>query len=452
MEAFDDGGLKDEGGTVDPVSGNDVPSGSTQEEVRDDIPAQLSEGEFVFPADVVRFVGLEKLMMMRQEAKQGLKKMEAMGQMGNSEEATVPDDLPFNETDIIAEDDDGNEVEMAEGGLTPSSKYNQYMGLSGIRQAVYVNPETGDELLVYIVSGTPVPAVPKGYVLKGSANQDAIKESKMTNPVQQPEQVEEDDKDEYTVFNGKIVNSGSSIGLNDKVGANTWANLEGETAFDKRVRGDKGAPAGWNTQNQREYNAMKSAGLTDIQAMWNGTGWDVYSASLDNTAYGTPGRRGLKSKYGSLFKNLQTGFAKSGIKGGAIGAITGFAQASNQSYIKGLEAAMTSIGRGQFQKVGEASKKARASDAFKPKVTRGKRTVGKDPLSATQITQMTKGKKTGFEGMSSDDRQDFEDRGGTVIQTDKDKKDFKDRTGIDIGKEDDEKEGGISKEQMRSGI
>ena len=148
MEAFDDGGLKDEGGTVDPVSGNDVPSGSTQEEVRDDIPAQLSEGEFVFPADVVRFVGLEKLMMMRQEAKQGLKKMEAMGQMGNSEEATVPDDLPFNETDIIAEDDDGNEVEMAEGGLTPSSKYNQYMGLSGIRQAVYVNPETGDELLV----------------------------------------------------------------------------------------------------------------------------------------------------------------------------------------------------------------------------------------------------------------------------------------------------------------
>ena len=38
--------------------------------------------------------------------------MEAMGQMGNADEATVPDDLPFDETDIIAEDDDGNEVEM----------------------------------------------------------------------------------------------------------------------------------------------------------------------------------------------------------------------------------------------------------------------------------------------------------------------------------------------------
>ena len=76
MEMFEEGGLKDEGGMVDEESGNDVPIGSTREEVRDDIPAQLSEGEFVFPADVVRFVGLEKLMMMRQKAKEGLKKME----------------------------------------------------------------------------------------------------------------------------------------------------------------------------------------------------------------------------------------------------------------------------------------------------------------------------------------------------------------------------------------
>ena len=96
MEMFEDGGLKDEGNTIDPISGNDVPPGSTQEEVRDDIPAQLSEGEFVFPADVVRYIGLEKLMKMRQEAKQGLKTMEDMGQMGNSEEATMPDDLPFD--------------------------------------------------------------------------------------------------------------------------------------------------------------------------------------------------------------------------------------------------------------------------------------------------------------------------------------------------------------------
>jgi len=105
MEMFQDGGLMDEGGTVDPISGNDVPPGSNQEEVRDDIPAQLSEGEFVFPADVVRYFGLEKLMEMRQEAKMGLQRMDDMGQMGNSEEAIIPDNLPFDIDDIDMEDD-----------------------------------------------------------------------------------------------------------------------------------------------------------------------------------------------------------------------------------------------------------------------------------------------------------------------------------------------------------
>ena len=133
MEMFEDGGLKDEGGMIDEVSGNDVPIGSTREEVRDDIPAQLSEGEFVFPADVVRFMGLEKLMMMRQKAKEGLKKMEDMGQMGNSEEATLPDDMPFDMDDLNMEDDKeeevadsnfnrGGVVTMAEGGTTPTTE------------------------------------------------------------------------------------------------------------------------------------------------------------------------------------------------------------------------------------------------------------------------------------------------------------------------------------------
>ena len=121
---FEEGGLMDEGGSVDPVSGNKVPSGSTKEEVRDDIPAQLSEGEFVFPADVVRYIGLEKLMRMRQEAKMGLAQMEAMGQMGNSEEAVMPDNLPFDMYDLDIEEEDeynmarGGVVKMQQGGTT----------------------------------------------------------------------------------------------------------------------------------------------------------------------------------------------------------------------------------------------------------------------------------------------------------------------------------------------
>ena len=110
-----EGGVMQEGGTVDPASGNEVPPGALQEEVRDDIPAQLSEGEFIFPADVVRFIGLEKLMRVRQAAKKGLGQMEEMGQMGNASEATMDDDAEF-ETEI---DDIISEVEAEAGNAMP---------------------------------------------------------------------------------------------------------------------------------------------------------------------------------------------------------------------------------------------------------------------------------------------------------------------------------------------
>jgi hypothetical protein len=150
MELFQDGGLKDEGGMIDEVSGNDVPSGSTREEVRDDIPAQLSEGEFVFPADVVRFIGLEKLMTIRQKAKIGLQRMESMGQMGNSEEATMSDDMPFNLDDIDMEDDTdynrGGVVKAANGTFVQDTSPTQYKPLpeqkipNPARQPITANP------------------------------------------------------------------------------------------------------------------------------------------------------------------------------------------------------------------------------------------------------------------------------------------------------------------------
>ena len=132
--AFDEGGLMDEGGTVDPESGNDVPAGSTQEEVRDDIPAQLSEGEFVLPADVVRYIGLEKIMALRDEAKAGLARMEAMGQMGNSEEATIPDGVPFDINDLDMEDDGVLEYQVG-GFVQPQG----FTGIAGYQPSQFQN-------------------------------------------------------------------------------------------------------------------------------------------------------------------------------------------------------------------------------------------------------------------------------------------------------------------------
>ena len=172
MELFEDGGLKQEGGMVDEVSGNDVPPGSTREEVRDDIPAQLSEGEFVFPADVVRYIGLEKLMRLRQEAKQGLKAMEAMGQMGNSDEAIMPDDLPFDETDLDIEDEEeynNDTQEMNQGGMIRVGGMEmprpiiagQQMAEGGVVKAqsgTFVNPGTGVTTIPSQFAGQNLPS------------------------------------------------------------------------------------------------------------------------------------------------------------------------------------------------------------------------------------------------------------------------------------------------------
>jgi len=151
MELFEEGGLKEEGGMVDEESGNDVPTGSTKEEVRDDIPAMLSEGEFVFPADVVRYHGLEKLMELRQEAKMGIKKMEAMGQMGNADEATLPDDIPFTVDDliIVAEpmeaEDNKEPKEKAHGGVLHAAQGTYVQptinsGIVGYQPSIYSQP------------------------------------------------------------------------------------------------------------------------------------------------------------------------------------------------------------------------------------------------------------------------------------------------------------------------
>jgi len=241
MSMFDDGGLMDEGGTVDPVSGNDVPPGSTQEEVRDDIPAQLSEGEFVMPADVVRYHGLDKMMQLRQEAKMGLKIMEEMGQMGNSEEATIPDDLPFNFEDL--ELDDGPREMQVGGYVAPNlpmqtqqssfanynpqynvPQQNQFTSYTPpVQQATptaptmdtlptfeqfvpaageprkYINPETGAILMIPVDGqGNLMYPPPAGFVLESEYQAPTPDTVTTPAPVQQVSQQQQTEKDSGT--------------------------------------------------------------------------------------------------------------------------------------------------------------------------------------------------------------------------------------------------------------
>lgn len=136
MDLFQEGGLVDQGGEIDPESGNEVPTGSLKEEVRDDIPANLSEGEFVMPAYAVRFHGIDKMMQLVDEAKVKLERMEQMGMMGNSEEATLPDNT------------------LLEGGQKEQEVLNYQVG-------GYVPPAVGAPVQPYIPGQTvytPPPA------------------------------------------------------------------------------------------------------------------------------------------------------------------------------------------------------------------------------------------------------------------------------------------------------
>jgi len=219
LELF--GGLKDQGNKVDPVSKNKVPIGSTKKEVRDDIPAQLSEGEFVLPADVVRYHGLEKIMGLRDQAKSGLVKMEAMGQMGNPDEATLPDNTPFNPRPMAQGGSNepapfGVNVAQPQNVLTKQSQYTPpnvginppppvvqptpmpmpvpqpvqpqpvpqqqqaptYQDLMGTpfgqlpksEVKTYKNKETGQILNIPFVDGNPVYSIPEGFVLLSEAD------------------------------------------------------------------------------------------------------------------------------------------------------------------------------------------------------------------------------------------------------------------------------------------
>ena len=154
MDLFNDKTeLRDEGGEKDNASGNDVPLGGDKEGVRDDQEANISVGEMVIPADVVRYHGVEKFMALRDEAKMGFKKMDAMGQLGNSEEAVLPDDTMFNpggapfsivDMEVIESEDD--DLDAADGALIMAAN-GAVAAPTGNIQQIQTDPLTGQPIV-----------------------------------------------------------------------------------------------------------------------------------------------------------------------------------------------------------------------------------------------------------------------------------------------------------------
>jgi hypothetical protein len=82
----------------------DPPPGATPEEVADDIPAYLSTGEYVLPANVVRYIGLKNITGMHQRALAELQQMEDLDIIEN-----------VDENGYVEEDDDEMDYMKPEG-------------------------------------------------------------------------------------------------------------------------------------------------------------------------------------------------------------------------------------------------------------------------------------------------------------------------------------------------
>lgn len=196
---FAEGGINTAEVEVDPVSGNEIPPGSLPEEVRDDVDAKLSGGEYVVPADVLRYYGVSFFEKLRKKAKEGLAEMDAEGRIGGD---TAPaegmtegpemdeedEDLPFEEDELMYEEDD---MEFAQGGAVPGQNafnpnqfYSGFSAFGDVPQAetrTYVSA-SGQRMSIQFVNGQPQQPIPAGFYPEGQLP---------TNPTAAPSQPQE---------------------------------------------------------------------------------------------------------------------------------------------------------------------------------------------------------------------------------------------------------------------
>ncbi len=179
---FNKGGLAM---NVDPVSGNEIPLGADAKNVRDDIPAKLSEGEFVIPANVVNYYGVAMFEDMIKSAEKGWEELQSEGRLGGEE----PDDLPFDISELEYEEELENTeqpVEMNTGGYVSGFS----TGDLGFLTKTYVN-DKGDKRSILFIGGVPMQSIPSGFVEDNARNRREIeteRQQQSSGPVTTPQE------------------------------------------------------------------------------------------------------------------------------------------------------------------------------------------------------------------------------------------------------------------------
>lgn len=165
---------------------NKVPPGATAKEVADDIPIMASENEYIIPANVVRFIGLDKIEKMVAKAR------ESLGDTTNAKDGDggqiEDDELPFDPSELVGV------PHMAEGGPVPEPPegvdtgfdFPQETGYTGVKK--FKNKE-GQEMFIPFMNGEPIFAVPEGYTenepAPASADRDPANQA-VNNQLGQP--------------------------------------------------------------------------------------------------------------------------------------------------------------------------------------------------------------------------------------------------------------------------
>jgi len=125
----------------------ELPAGAIPEDVADDVHAQVSKGEYIIPANIVRFLGVEKLEGLVAKAQAKLQELEDSGRMGVKNEEKAADQVMPG---------------FATGGLvTNPNKSTQALSTTPV-MAQFKGP-SGDTINVQLVNGQPTTPVPAGY-------------------------------------------------------------------------------------------------------------------------------------------------------------------------------------------------------------------------------------------------------------------------------------------------
>lgn len=147
--------------------GNPVPPGAMPEEVADDVDIKASKGEYIIPADVVRFLGLEKIESLVDKAKESLAQLNQKGRIGGKPmPPQAPQGGPPPSMPLEGLGGPPQPVGMAEGGVVAPGGTNASM-------VAYEGPD-GRVVYIPMINGQPITPVPGGYKpVSGQGRQQA---------------------------------------------------------------------------------------------------------------------------------------------------------------------------------------------------------------------------------------------------------------------------------------